>query len=251
MKYYVVSIQRCEGPTAQSDPRQIIIEKFRRSARGGDYGSFIGPAPRVTRAAGGACLALAGESTMTASWLFGVPSLESPPNGYYESILHDLLSRMYDQFQILREAVPSTTPAQIVGYIFAPIATVAATLTASGVRELSSPAYFNIAINEYDPSVNGPVSWWESGDAAVTATGDRWIANSPRENTIGPNDRINREEGGVGEYTKIIAGTVALASVAYLVYKFSGSSKREVSDTNSIPTSAEDPQRRERTRRRR
>lgn len=251
MKYYVVSIQRCEGPMAQSDPRQVIIEKFRRSARGGDYGSFVGPAPRVTRAAGGACLALAGESTMTASWLFGVPSLANPPSGYYESILHDLLSRMYEQFGILREAVSTTSPAHVVGYIFAPIATVAAVLTASGVRELSSPAYFNIAINEYDPSVNGPVSWWESGDAAVTATGDRWIANSPTENTIGPNDRINREDGAVGKYTKIIAGTVAIASVAYLVYKFSGSKNVGFSEENSIPMSYEDPRRRERTRRRR
>lgn len=244
MKYYMVSVQRCEGPLAQSDPRQTVMEKFRQSTAGGEYGSFVGPGPRVTRMAGGACAAFALQTTMTAAWLFAVPSLEFPPRGYYDTILSDLVSSMHQQFRMLGEP-ESWTALEIVGAVLFPLPTAAYVLGDRASDGTLNPPYFNLTINEYSPDVNGSIEWWQSGEAARTATGDRWIADSPRENPIGPNSLIDQSGGPFGTYVKIAAGVTIAVSLAYIVSKLT-SGRSEPPPQSYIPIRAEDPNRRRR-----
>lgn len=244
MKYYMVSVQRCEGPLARSDPRQVLIDKFRRSTEGGDYGSFVGPAPRVTRAAGGPCASVSLETTMTAAWLFAVPSLEFPPRGYYDTILLDLMRGIHRQFQMLGEP-ESWSALEIIGAVLFPVPTAAYMIGERAADGTLNPPYFNLTINEYSPDVNGSIEWWQSGEAARTATGDRWVADSPRENPIGPNSLIDQSGGPLGTYVKIAAGVTIAVSLAYIVSKLT-SSPSEPPPQSYIPTRAEDPNRRRR-----
>lgn len=247
MRYYVISIQRCENPLSTADPRQVLAEKFRRATRGGDYGSFVGPGPRVTRAAGGVCMAISAETTMTAAWLFGIPELQDPPPSYYEAILFELLSALAQQFQV---TPPERTMSlgDIVGFAIAPVPYLIAQTVGESAQETMRPTYFNLVANPYNESVNGSVLWWADGTAAITATGDRWLANSPNENPIGPNHLIDQSEGGLGKYAKYFAGAAIAMSSAYVLYKVGGffSPKPDA----GMPLYEEDPRRRVQTRRR-
>lgn len=244
MKYFMVSLQRCESPTSAADPRQVIAQKLRRSTNGGDYGSFVGPYPRITRAAGGACAAIAAEVTMTAAWLFGVPSIQNPPPGYYELITYELMSGVTREFSMLPDE-RRISPGEVIGAVISPIGYVASRAVDAVSRELIMPTYFNLIIDEYNPSVNGPVEFWESGEAARTATGDRWIANSPRENPIGPNSLIDSGEGALGKYATMAAVVVVAVSTAYVVGKLSGMFSQKPAP-NYMETYQESPQRRRR-----
>lgn len=247
MKYFVVSIQRCENPLSNADPRQVIAEKFRRATRGGDYGSFIGPFPRVTRAAGGVCMTISAETTMTAAWLFGIPELQDPPPSYYDAILFELLTGLADQFR-LTPPPRTISLSEIVGLVIAPVPTLISQAVGASAQETLQPSYFNLVATPYTESVNGSISWWTSGDAAVTATGDRWLANSPNENPLGPNNRIDQSEGALGKYAKYAAGAAIALSGAYVVYKLGGWISPP--PPNQLPTYEEDPRRRIQSRRR-
>ena len=96
MKYFTVSVQRCENPTTASDTKASITAKMRSAAGGGDYGSWVGPSPRVVRQVGGPCITIGAEVSMYATWIYAIPEISNPPGGdaYYDHLKTLMLERL-------------------------------------------------------------------------------------------------------------------------------------------------------------
>jgi hypothetical protein len=219
MKYFTVSVQRCENPTTASDTKASITAKMRSAAGGGDYGSWVGPSPRVVRQIGGPCISVGAEVSMYATWIYAIPEISNPPGGdaYYDHLKTLMLERLSRALGLNEQRVSRSTLERIarvmspVGFLLSEAADVARSLD-----QYSIPV-----ISPYDPRVNGPLEWWRSGQAAVTATGDRWTPGGPTENPIGPNPLVDQSGGPLEKYLKY--GAIATGSVAavYLTYKVS------------------------------
>lgn len=156
-----------------------ILTAFRRARLdvGADPGDWIGPAPRVTRTA------VLGERFATrAAWLYGWPS-----RGPWQ--------------------------------ITAPQPELARALTArvdAELRAVSSGWAPTVAL-EYSEQINGPLTWWQSGDAAQTRTRDAFPLGAsrllPDQNPLGPDTADTSGAQALGQGIASAAGSIAQAVV--------------------------------------
>lgn len=98
---------------------------------------------------------------------------------------------------------------------------------------------WRITIVPFNPTINGPLSWWSGGQAAITRTRDSSsvvvpTVGEPYENPTGPSTEATTPPGpfdGLITAAKWVGGAAAVGTVGYFAIQLYNSSKSSRSDT--------------------
>jgi len=189
----VVVGQERSAVAANAPTAEAIGSAFRRARLAGNEaarGNWIGPAPRVTRTA-----QIGERFGTTAIWIYAWPT-DAPPGGWH------------------LQPPPRAVGQEIVNAV---------------QRELEaiSSGWQVVVATEYQPAVNGDLSWWAAGEASVTRTRDEFPTGAARvdaaDNPRGPTTAATHPStpgqalgalGGVAE--SAVWGVVVLGGVYLL-----------------------------------
>lgn len=198
MRYMVAYGTYCVPPTATGNYGTLRAETIANAMRAATtreaWGSWVGPSPRITRGRFDPCI-----HQVHAAWLLAYPDPDPSFSADDRSRYDDVIRRE------LRERLSATMRAADAG----------------------GPGW-DFSFLPYDETLYGPVSWWESGEAARTRTYQSPDSGA-RENATGP-DSVHPEEIGamdalsrwVREHKMIVVGAGVLTGLgvaAYLIGK--------------------------------
>ena len=170
-----------------------LSEAYRAATQRESEAAWVGPGPRVTRAVADPCAV-----RTTVAWLLRIP--EVPPG-------MDERQWINESVRPVRERLLRTLEtAQVVG-----------------------GDWLRTEVTDYNPALNGPVSFWESGQAANTRTRNGVDAGSQEENRVGPDNAEQfRSRTTIGDRLSgalpwvigvgAVAGVAVLALVGYGIY---------------------------------
>lgn len=180
MSAEIITIRYCWELTSGGVPSgpsyESIAQLFRESAAGANWGTFS--APRVVRGRGGACTWDVVASAML-TWPSDDEAIRRP-------VVDAALTTLYDKLEHARR-----DSASILG-----------TYT------------FTLTHGPWQATINGPLAFWTSGDAANTRTRSNWdslASTDPNENPVGPNDLVPVQDSAltsIGNLFKSITGAV-------------------------------------------
>lgn len=193
---------------------------------------WIGPYPRVTRSSG-----VSGVIT-TVVWPFRIPSgVPADMRAYYahrfvNGVPTDASDRAAGRaFQVsldshVAEALPVSLWERVSG--------------SSSTGSLNA-SWQDATVTPFSPEVNGPLSWWESGQASQTMTREHSRPFTVDQNPYGPdtpevtpeNPLDTLKNAGDGLKTALIIGAIILVPIAFA--SFAGSAEKIYSKFKEKP----------------
>lgn len=191
MQYVVLTTEHCSSSpwsigNYNSMTYERLSEAYRVALQHTDEASWVGPGPRVTRAVADPCAV-----RTTVAW---VVQYNDPPQGISSQ------QWMLEVIRPIRERLRRTLEtAQVVG-----------------------GEWLMTEATPYNPALNGPISFWQSGEAANTRTRNGVDTGGQEENRVGPDNAPQfQERNTLGDFFKtnapwLVGAGVVVAGAAVL-----------------------------------
>jgi len=213
MARYIIVAEICESALTNSMRYTSIQNAFRQAVLPG-WGTFVGPGPRVVRGRFDGCNAA---TATKAAWMIDMPFAEDA----ITAAQYEIQARLLDALETLRD--PNNTDRW---WTAAGVGLLVVSPLLSALTFARKSGHWDVAFVPYTESLNGPVSWWESGAAGNTRTRDTPDSGA-KENAIGPDSLLpaqvsllDRALGAQQQYvdtmTKLLIAVAVLLAIVYL-----------------------------------